>query len=178
MVLIGFLEKAIEQYSLSEKFKCLLRLSFYFRFIISAKAFEKKIYGNAILGKIKILMNKLFVFLNSFLIFLSVSYFATFMQIGIIINNYPTSSRNCKYFMSKWSTLRKTFFIYLLWLFYYYGLWLFLYLQGQFYSIDKKKNIRFEKYFCSKRIFFQCQFSIDIKMNILKIIFILFFREC
>lgn len=158
MVLIGFLEKAIEQYSLSEKFKCLLRLSFYFRFIISAKAFEKKIYGNAILGKIKILMNKLFVFLNSFLIFLSVSYFATFMQIGIIINNYPTSSRNCKYFMSKWSTLRKTFFTYLLWLFYYYGLWLFLYLQGQFYSIDKKKIYVSKNIFVVNVYFFNANF--------------------
>lgn len=159
MVLIGFLEKAIEQYSLSEKFKWLLRLSFYFRFIISAKAFEKKIYGNSILGKIKILMNKLFVFLNSFLIFLSVSYFATFMQIGIIINNYPTSSRNCKYyFMSKWSTLRKTFFIYLLWLFYYYGLWLFLYLQGQFYSIDKKKIYVSKNIFVVNVYFFNANF--------------------
>lgn len=46
----------------------------------------------------------------------------------------------------------------------------FLYLQGQFYS-DKKKYINLEKYFCNGRVFFSISFSIDVKMNILKIIF-------
>lgn len=141
MILIGFLEKTIEQYSLSEKFKCLLRLFFYFlKFIISAKAFEKKIYGNAILGKLPCLL-------------ILSWYFYPYPILQHLwynnINNHLTVIKTIIFYVKMKKRLRKTFFIYLLQLFYYYGLWYF-YIFKENFILPIKNN---KKYTFRKNIF-------------------------